>query len=43
VLFGLWAGYVPGQPYTYRHWGGNIVLFILIGLLGWKVFGAPIQ
>jgi len=24
-------------------WGGSIVLFVLLGLLGWHAFGAPIH
>lgn len=43
LVFGLWSGYVPGQPYTYRNWGGNILLFILFVVLGWSQFGAPLK
>ena len=43
LIFGMWAGYTPGQPYPYRSWGGNLLIFILMGILGYKVFGGPIQ
>ena len=38
LVFVVWAGW----PWS---WGGApiIVLFILIGLLGWGIFGKPIQ
>lgn len=36
-----WSGGYSGISQIYL--GGNIILFILIGLLGWKVFGQPIQ
>jgi hypothetical protein len=40
-LLGAFAGpwLVPGWPV----WGSALVVFILLGLLGWKVFGPPIQ
>jgi len=43
VLFSGWSQYVPGQPYTYRNWGGSLLLFLLFLLLGWKVFGSPVS
>lgn len=41
LIFGAWSAYEPAQPF--RRWAGNLPFFILIGLLGWKVFGGPIQ
>jgi hypothetical protein len=32
-----------GGPYVGHLAGGSVIEFILIGLLGWGVFGAPIQ
>jgi hypothetical protein len=38
LVFGVWS-----------HWpdlkagGGNLILFILLLILGWKVFGAPLH
>jgi len=43
LVFGIWSGYVPGQPYTYRSWGGSLVVFILLGILGWAVFGPVVK
>ena len=43
LVFGLWNGYVPGQPYPYRLAVGNFLLFILFVIVGWKVFGSPVQ
>jgi len=39
IAFGLWWNW-PG----YQGWlGGNLLLFVLLGLLGWHAFGAPIH
>jgi hypothetical protein len=43
AVFGAWSSYVPGQSYTYRHWGGTVLTFILLAILGWAQFGAPIH
>ncbi len=43
VLFGLWSDWPAGGPPNFRPLGGRVVVFILIGLLGWRVFGPPIQ
>jgi len=43
LVFGLWSGYIPGQPYTIRSWGGNVLLFLLFLIIGWQVFGAPVK
>lgn len=37
-LVAAWPGNSWGPP-----WGGNLLLFILFLLLGWRVFGAPIH
>jgi hypothetical protein len=34
------SGIVPGP---YGLWGHSLLLFILLLLLGWQVFGAPIK
>jgi hypothetical protein len=40
LILGLWAVW----PITnFGLAGGNLLLFILLGLLGWKVFGPPLQ
>lgn len=38
LIFGLWVSWP-----NYRASGLNLMLFILLVLLGWKVFGPPIQ
>lgn len=38
LLFGLGVLAVAGAP-----WGGTLLLFILLFLLGWKVFGFVIK
>jgi hypothetical protein len=38
LVFGLWQSWP-----NYQVVGGNLLLFILIGLLGWHDFGAPIH
>jgi hypothetical protein len=44
ALFGgLWLGYTPGQPYPFNRWGGNLLLFVLLGLIGWAVFGGLVN
>ncbi len=40
LIFGGWAGYSIGDK---RYIGGGIVIFVLVGLIGWQVFGAPIK
>jgi len=43
LVFGAWSGYTPGQPYPFRAWGGSLLIFILLALLGWAQFGAPVK
>ncbi len=43
LVFGLWSGYTPGQPYPFRTWGGSVLLYVLLAILGWAVFGAPVK
>jgi len=40
-LWGFWPAGGSAPAYPLMGWG--LVLFLLIGLLGWKVFGAPLQ
>jgi hypothetical protein len=42
VLMIVWAVFQApfAQPYP---WGGKAVFFILLGILGWATFGAPIK
>jgi len=42
LIFSIW-GYYPFVQANYRPFGGSILMYILVGLLGWAVFGAPIR
>ena len=42
VLFGCWSNW-PAAGGNFRPMGSAIVVFILLGLLGWKCFGPPIH
>lgn len=41
LIFGAWNWHSGGGPYGPL--GSNLLLWILLGLLGWAVFGAPIK
>ena len=44
IVFGVWGEWLPavsGNPFARRGW--YVVVYVLIGLLGWKSFGSPIQ
>lgn len=43
VVFGFWIYYESGQPLWYRRFGGYVVLWILVGMLGYRVFGSAIK
>lgn len=38
LVFGIWSSWP-----NYKASGGNVLLFVLLVLLGWKVFGAPLH
>jgi hypothetical protein len=38
-FFCNWATYDPAKPW-FRWGGGNLLFFILIGILGYQVFGS---
>ena len=43
LILGFWL-YWPGRPtQPYGAVGNTLMLFILFLLLGWRVFGAPLQ
>lgn len=42
LIFGLWTVW-PVAPNAYRPIGGHLLLWILLFLLGWHVFGWPIS
>jgi hypothetical protein len=41
IIFGIYRGYsdAPSRPY----WINSIVFYVLVGLLGWAVFGGPLK
>jgi len=41
LVFGFWSNYGPGGI-NYRPFGGHILLWLLLFLLGWEAFGFPI-
>jgi len=46
LLFGLywhWPDNARSGPLAFGPLGGNLLLFILLFLVGWKLFGFPIQ
>jgi len=43
TLFGLYVDYTPGQPYPFKRGMWVVVIFILLGLLGWSVFGPAVK
>lgn len=40
LLFGLWAA---PRPLNHYWAGGHVLLWLLLFLLGWEVFGFPIK
>lgn len=42
-FIGGWSYYETGQPMPYRRAGGYLVLWVLVGIVGWAVFGPPIK
>ena len=44
LIFGAWGNYTAGQPYPFGRWAsGSLLVFVLIGILGWAIFGAPVH
>lgn len=40
IIFGAWASWPVSNL---RPLGGSLLVWVLFGLLGWKVFGFPIH
>jgi len=43
IILGFWGFYEPAVPNWYRRAGGYLVLWILVGMLGWHVFGSVVK
>ena len=43
LIFGWWTEYIPGQPYPYRRGVWSLLIFVLLAILGWAQFGAPVK
>lgn len=43
ILFGLWVNYEAGQPVWVRRAGAYLVLWLLVGILGYQVFGPVVR
>jgi len=43
LVFGFWQNWGGIQSGQWQPVGGNLMLFILLLLLGWAAFGAPIR
>ncbi len=41
IIFGFWR--FRGDPNPAPLWGGHLLIFLLIGTLGWQVFGAAVK
>ena len=42
LAFGMWADYNPGQPW-FRPGGRNLMIWALLGILGYAVFGGLVK
>lgn len=42
LIFGLVWGYPADPANRWRHGGGHILLWVVLFLIGWEVFGWPI-
>jgi len=43
LVFGGWSNYTPADPAWRFRAGAYFVLWLLVGVLGWAQFGAPIH
>jgi hypothetical protein len=43
-VFGLWGNWpVPADPSGRVRFGGSLLLFVLLFIIGWKLFGFVVQ
>jgi hypothetical protein len=43
LLVSFWGYYEPGNTIWMRRAGGSTILWLLVGILGWRVFGSAIR
>lgn len=44
LLFGIWANYdAAALPVFYRRGGSFLVLMVLIGIMGYRIFGSVVK
>jgi hypothetical protein len=43
VPFGIWSNYAAADPLWTRRAGAYGVLWLLVGFLGWSVFGSVVK
>jgi hypothetical protein len=43
ILFGVWSNYDAAQPLWYKGAGAYVILWLLVGFLGWQVFGPVVK
>jgi len=43
LVFGFWSNWSNFAQGQFAPLGGSLLLFILLLLLGWQAFGAPVQ
>ena len=43
LVIGLWFDYTPNQPYPLKRGLYNVLVFALLTILGWQVFGTPVK
>jgi hypothetical protein len=43
LVFGFWWHWPVTSPNSWRPLGNSLLLFVLLLILGWATFGAPIR
>jgi hypothetical protein len=43
LLVGVWGYYEPAPAPWFRRAGGYVILWVLVGMLGWHVFGSAVK
>ena len=43
ILFGVWSNYEATNPVWFKRAGAYLVIWLLVGMLGWATFGPVIK